>query len=209
MSFGNDSELDPISESLIQSQAGGWELVRTHQFKLHTVYTVYWTLFWDLGADKTSTTLSTNWSGPSARRQAAEFKFESKFEPLPVIWQSTPKAIPEDNWRFWLQNQWPSASGSAPAQLSPAQTQGVSESAAVAAGRDLLTWGEAVLPLLLYWLSPSIKKMLMLCRYRAPTSHFFVVVKWNFRWKWREVVAEQIASLNLSIIHWSLSRNMT
>ena len=29
--------------------------------------------------------------------QAAEFKFESKFEPLPVIWQSTPKAIPEDN----------------------------------------------------------------------------------------------------------------
>ena len=29
--------------------------------------------------------------------QAAEFKFESKFEPLPVIWQSLPKAIPEDN----------------------------------------------------------------------------------------------------------------
>ena len=32
--------------------------------------------------------------------QAAEFKFESKFEPLPVIWQSLPKAIPEDNRRF-------------------------------------------------------------------------------------------------------------
>ena len=29
--------------------------------------------------------------------QAAEFKFESKFEPLQVIWQSLPKAIPEDN----------------------------------------------------------------------------------------------------------------
>ena len=29
--------------------------------------------------------------------QAAEFKFESKFEPLPVIWQSLPKAIPEVN----------------------------------------------------------------------------------------------------------------
>ena len=36
--------------------------------------------------------------------QAAEFKFESKFEPLQVIWQSLPKAIWEDNRRFWLQN---------------------------------------------------------------------------------------------------------
>ena len=32
--------------------------------------------------------------------QAAEFKFESKIEPLPVIWQSLPKAIPEDNRKF-------------------------------------------------------------------------------------------------------------
>ena len=32
--------------------------------------------------------------------QKAEFKFESKFEPLPVIWQSLLKAIPEDNRRF-------------------------------------------------------------------------------------------------------------
>ena len=42
--------------------------------------------------------------------QAAEFKFESKFEPLQVIWQSVQKAIPEleDNPKFWLQNQWPS-----------------------------------------------------------------------------------------------------
>ena len=27
--------------------------------------------------------------------QAAEYKFKSKFEPVPVIWQSLPKAIPE------------------------------------------------------------------------------------------------------------------
>ena len=35
---------------------------------------------------------------PLAIGQAAEFKFESKFEPepLPIIWQSLPKAIPED-----------------------------------------------------------------------------------------------------------------
>ena len=49
--------------------------------------------------------------------QAAEFKFESKFEPLQVIWQSLPKAIPEDNRRFWLQNQWQCSWGRALAQL--------------------------------------------------------------------------------------------
>ena len=37
--------------------------------------------------------------------QAAEFKFESKFEPLLVIWQSLPKAVPKDNRRFREQNQ--------------------------------------------------------------------------------------------------------
>ena len=36
--------------------------------------------------------------------QVAKFKFESKFKPLPVIWKSLPKAIPEDNRRFWLQS---------------------------------------------------------------------------------------------------------
>ena len=50
--------------------------------------------------------------------QAAEFKFESKFEPLPVIWQSLPKAVPEDNRRFRGQNQWPSSWGRAPARLA-------------------------------------------------------------------------------------------
>ena len=49
--------------------------------------------------------------------QAAEFKFESKFEPLPVIWQSLPKAVPEDNRRFRGQNQLPSSWGSSPALL--------------------------------------------------------------------------------------------
>ena len=59
--------------------------------------------------------------------QAAEFKFESKFKPVPVqvqaiwqliaIWQLLPKANPEDNWRFWLQNQWPSFWGRSLAQL--------------------------------------------------------------------------------------------
>ena len=64
-----------------------------------------------LWADKTCT---TRWAGGTA---AAEFKFESKLEPLQVIWQSLPKAIPEDNRSFWLENQWSSCVGSAPAQL--------------------------------------------------------------------------------------------
>ena len=49
--------------------------------------------------------------------QAAEFKFQSKFKPLQVIWQSFPKAVPENNRRFWVQNQMPSSWGSTPAQV--------------------------------------------------------------------------------------------
>ena len=48
------------------------------------------------------------------------FKFESKFKPLQLIWQSLSKAIPEDiqdNRCFWLQNQSPSPWGSTPAPL--------------------------------------------------------------------------------------------
>ena len=50
---------------------------------------------------------------------------------------------------------------------------------------------ENVLPLLRYWLSSRVKKVLTLCRYQAATSHFFFHVKWNFRWNRREVVADQ------------------
>ena len=51
--------------------------------------------------------LHTDYSGASEQikplqpvGQAVEFKFESKFKPLLVIWPSFPKAIPEDNRRF-------------------------------------------------------------------------------------------------------------
>ena len=43
--------------------------------------------------------------GAGQGRQAAESRFGSKFKPLPVICQSLLKAVPEDNRRFWLQNQ--------------------------------------------------------------------------------------------------------
>ena len=32
--------------------------------------------------------------------KAAEYKFKSKSKPLQIIWQSLPKAIPDDNRRF-------------------------------------------------------------------------------------------------------------
>ena len=47
----------------------------------------------------------------------AEINFDSEFEPLPVVWQCLPKAIPDNNQRFWLQSQGPSSWSSALAQL--------------------------------------------------------------------------------------------
>ena len=77
--------------------------------------------------------------------KAAKFKFESKLEPLQIIWQSLPKTVPEDNRRFWLQNQWLCFLGRAQAQLGMverastlAQAFEVSWSAVVSAGSDML-----------------------------------------------------------------------
>ena len=49
---------------------------------------------------------------------------------------------------------------------------------------------ENMLPLLRYWLSSRVNKVLILGKFRAATSHFFYV-KWKFRWNWREVVVDQ------------------
>ena len=69
---------------------------------------------------------------------------------------------------------------------------------------------ENVLSLLQYWLSSRVNKVLMLCRYRAAMSQKM----WNkifngISQKLLPTKAEPIASLNLSIIHWSLSKFMT
>ena len=69
------------------------------------------------------------------------------------------------------------------------------------------------LPLLPYWLSLRVKTIQMLCEFWAEMSHFLFKgfhVKWNFLWSLLECVTDQavpIASLTLSIIHWSLSTN--
>ena len=74
--------------------------------------------------------------------QAAEFKFESKFEPLPVIWQSLRRLFQKviEGLEGKINGQ---ALGAAlllcmRGSDGQAQTQGVSESAAVAAGSDRL-----------------------------------------------------------------------
>ena len=76
--------------------------------------------------------------------QAAQFKFESKFEPLPVIWQSLRRLFKKvieglggkingqalgAALRLCFGSDW---------RAKFTQTQGVSESAAVAAGLDRL-----------------------------------------------------------------------
>ena len=72
--------------------------------------------------------------------QAAEFKFESKFEALPVVWQSLRRLFQKviEGLEGKINGQ---ALGAALRHCfggseGRAQTQGVSESAAVAAGRD-------------------------------------------------------------------------
>ena len=108
--------------------------------------------------------------------QAAELKFESKFEPLPVIWVNdltiSPEGYSRDNRRFWQQNQWPRAWGSAPAQLSRTNTGRFRVGGSRCGPRPawLSRSSATTLAILTQF---EYKKVLMRCRYRAPTSHFF------------------------------------
>ena len=74
--------------------------------------------------------------------QAAEFKFESKFEPLPVIWQSLQrlfqKAIKGLEGKINCQALGAALLLCLRGSDGRAQTQGVSESAAVAVGSELV-----------------------------------------------------------------------
>ena len=125
--------------------------------------------------------------------QAAQFKFESKFEPLPVIWQSL--------WRLFqkviefrakstakLLGQ-PSGSacqgrtGEHKHRAFPSQWQSL-----LAATGSL---EENMLPLLRYWLSSRVNKVSMLCKFRAATSHFLFSGEMKIQWNLREVVACQ------------------
>ena len=81
--------------------------------------------------------------------QAAEIKSESKFEPLQVIWISLPKAIPEDNRRFWLQSSVDRALAPLGRVWRASTNTGRFQAAAVAAGSDWLARGKSVTTLVI------------------------------------------------------------
>ena len=139
--------------------------------------------------------------------QAAEFKFESMFKPLPVIWQSPQKAVWEDNRRFWLQNQWPSSWGSAPAMLGQVWRASTNTGCfLVGCSCCWLAWGKHATTLVILTQLES-RKGFNDYKLQAATSDFFFM--WNAIFngigeKLLLTKAAPIASLNLSISHWSV-----
>ena len=87
---------------------------------------------------------------------------------------------PEDNRRFWLQNQMSSSWGSAPAQLGLVRRASSAEhkhrafpsllQSLLAATGSL---EQNMLPLSRYWLSSRVNKVLVICEFLAATSDFF------------------------------------
>ena len=109
-----------------------------------------------------------------------------------VIWQSLLKAVREDNQRIWLQNQWPSSWGRALAQLGRVG-RASTNTGRFRVGGSRCGPRQARLRKTCYHSCDTdsvreSKMVLMLCRYRATTSHFFLNVS---RMNWREVVADQ------------------
>ena len=135
--------------------------------------------------------------------EAAEFKFESKFEPLPVIWQSL--------WRLFhkvIEGLECKIKGLA---LGAALQQGRTGEHKLRAFPSRLqslrasigSLEENMLPLLRYWLSSGVNKVLLLCKFLAATSYLFFSHE-NFDGigeKLLQTKAAPIALLNLSISH--------
>ena len=93
--------------------------------------------------------------------QDVEFKFESMFEPLLVIWPSLPNAVLVGNRLRNHGRRWPSSWGSIPAQLWWVR-QSVLEYAAVAVGRDWLD------------LENSAATLVILTQFETQKVYFFV-----------------------------------
>ena len=122
----------------------------------------------------------------------------------------SPKAVPEGNRRFRGQING-QALGAALLRIGRASTNtGLFRVGGSRCGPDRLAWGKhATTHAILTQLKSQ--QGLMLCKFRAATSHFFM---WNENFdgiaeKLLPTKAAPIASPNLSIIHWSLSKNMT
>ena len=114
------------------------------------------------------------------------FRWQRMFKPLIAIWHSLPKALPEDNQLFWLQNQWwSSLGGSLGSALAQLGRVGLVRTNTVC----FLVCSSCCKKLLVCLrkncqyscntiLVHRFKKVLMLCKFQAVTSHLFF-----FMWK--------------------------
>ena len=136
--------------------------------------------------------------------KAAEFKFESKFEPLQVIWQSLRRLFQKviEGLNFKRQYQWPSSWGSSPALL--VLVGQASTNAGRFLGSSRCGQRQARLKKTCYHScnTDSIQE--------STRSQWFVYflqrlvtfsfhVKWKFWWNWREVVANLSSACQLSL----------
>ena len=130
-------------------------------------------LFWDFGAYKTFT---TRWSG-------GRVQVWVQVQSLPVIWQSlqiqirVSKAFPEDNRRFWQQNQWLSSWGRTQAQLARVGLVRSNTGNFQVGGSRCWHWATGSLEEnVLSCDADSVQesKVLMPCGYWAAKSHLFL-----------------------------------
>ena len=126
--------------------------------------------------------------------QAAQFKFESQFEPLPVIWQSLRRLF-HKVIRFRGQNQRPSSSGRSPAPLSQVGRASTNTGRFLVGGSRCgprparLKKHGTTFAILTQFKS---QQGLMLCKFRTATSHFFSFsCEMKLPRNWQEVVADQ------------------
>ena len=147
------------------------------KFKLHTVY---WTLFWGFRADKTFTTCwSGCWVQVWVQVQATADQCLSSGNHSKRLFEKT---IEEFNCKIKAKllgqgsfTAWAGLTGKHKHRAFPSRLQSL-----LAATCSL---EENMLRLLRYWLSLTVKKVLMLCRYLAVTTDFFFIgneisIKW-------------------------------
>ena len=125
----------------------------------------------------TTVILFSDLKGSKLAAHGKNSKFESKLRPLPNIWQSFPKDIPEDNQRFWGQSQWQRSWGSSSGTAWAAQMSKYKHRVfprllqPLLASRGLLE--KTMLPLVLFWFSSRVKKVFMLCKFWLWLEFFF------------------------------------
>ena len=117
----------------------------------------------DFGADKTSTTC---WSGG---RVQVWVQIRAPAGHLAITPEGYSRRQLVLRVKFWLQNQWPSSWGRAPAQLGRVGLASRRQSLQAATG----SLEQNMPPFLRYWLTLRVKKVVMICKFRAATSHFF------------------------------------